>query len=72
MKAGKHASGSQRYKCKLCQKRYTPQPSQMYPDAMRQQAVKLYADGLGFRQIAFGILDAHPAIQRVKSKGGPV
>jgi transposase-like protein len=24
----------------------------MYPDAMRQQAVKLYADGLGFRQIA--------------------
>lgn len=52
VKAGKHESGSQRYKCNLCQKRYTPEPSQMYSDEMRQQAVKLYTDGLGFRQIA--------------------
>ena len=52
VKAGKHESGSQRYKCNLCQKRYTPEPSQTYPDTMRRQAVKLYADGLGYRQIA--------------------
>lgn len=52
VKAGKHESGSQRFKCNLCQTRYTPQPSQRYSDQMRQQAVKLYVDGLGFRQIA--------------------
>lgn len=51
VKAGKHESGSQRYKCNLCQKRYTPEPSQMYSDAMRRKAVRLYADGLGVRQI---------------------
>lgn len=51
VKAGKNESGSQRYKCNACQRRYTPQPSQQYSDAMRQQAVKLAADGLGLRQI---------------------
>lgn len=52
VKAGKNQSGSQRYKCKPCQRRYTPEPSQMYSDAMRRQAVRLYVDGLGFRQVA--------------------
>ena len=51
VKAGKNASGSQRYKCNLCQRRYTPEPSQMYGDEMRQRAIKMYVDGLGFRQI---------------------
>lgn len=51
VKAGKHESGSQRYLCKRCQRRYTPEPSQQYSESMRRQAVKLYADGLGFRQI---------------------
>jgi len=51
VKAGKNESGSQRYKCNGCGKRYTPAPSQRYSDEMRQRAVKLYADGLGFRQI---------------------
>jgi transposase-like protein len=52
VKAGKNESGSQRYKCKPCQRRYTPEPSQMYSDAIRRQAMRLYADGLGFRQVA--------------------
>ena len=52
VKAGKHESGSQRYKCNRCQKRYTPEPSQRYGDDRRRQAVKLYVDGFGFRQIA--------------------
>lgn len=51
VKAGKHESGSQRYLCKVCQRRYTPEPSQHYGDEMRQQAVRMYADGSGFRQI---------------------
>jgi len=51
IKAGKNKSGSQKYKCKLCDRRYTPQPSQMYSDEMRLQAVKLYADGMNYRRI---------------------
>jgi transposase-like protein len=52
VKAGKNESDSQRYKCKLCQKWYTPEPSQMYGDELRELAVKRYADGLGYRRIA--------------------
>lgn len=51
-KAGKTEVGSQRWKCKPCSRRYTPEPRQMYSDEMRQQAVKMYADGAGFRQVA--------------------
>lgn len=52
VKAGKNDSGSQRYQCKVCRRRYTPEPSQLYGDGMRQQAVKLHVDGLGYRRIA--------------------
>jgi transposase-like protein len=52
VKAGKHASGSQRWKCQICQRRYTPEPSEHgYPDAIRQQAVKMAVDGLNYRRI---------------------
>ena len=51
IKAGTNKSGSQKYLCKLCQRRYTPEPSQMYRDEMRLQAVKLYADGMNYRRI---------------------
>ena len=53
VKAGRHASGSQRYQCQMCGHRYAPQPSSPgYPAAVREQAVRLYVDGLGLRQIA--------------------
>ena len=52
VKAGRNESGSQRYKCNRCRKRYTPEPSQVYSDSLRRQAVKFYVDGLGFRHIA--------------------
>lgn len=57
VKAGKTGVGSQRWKCKPCNRRYTPEPKQTYSDEMRQQAVKLYADGASFRQVArhFGV-----------------
>ena len=51
VKGGKNASGSQKYKCKGCERRYTPEPSQMYNDGMRLQAVKLYIDGMNYRRI---------------------
>jgi len=52
MKAGLTESGSQRYKCGKCNRRYTPEPKEHgYPNEMRQQAVKLYADGVNYRRI---------------------
>jgi transposase-like protein len=52
VKAGKTATGSQRYKCKVCQRVYTPEPKQQgYPDEMRQQAMQLYVDGMSLRRI---------------------
>ncbi len=53
IKAGRTRSGSQSWHCKLCQRTYTPQPKEPgYPVALRQQAVKLVADGVNFRRTA--------------------
>lgn len=53
VKAGKTRTGSQRWKCKVCNRRYTPNPKpQGYPDEVRHQAVKLYVDGMNYRRIA--------------------
>src|SRR4051812_38348130 len=50
---GKTAAGSQRYRCGLCKRKYTPEPKEPgYPQAVREQAVKLYVDGMNFRRIA--------------------
>ena len=53
VKAGKNKSGSQRMKCQVCGRRYTPHPTEHgYPESLRQQALKLYVDGSNFRRIA--------------------
>lgn len=53
VKAGKTRFGSQRFKCKVCQRVYTPEPKEQgYPDEMRQQAIRYYVDGLSLRRIA--------------------
>ena len=53
IKAGRNPSGSQRYKCKACQRHYTLQPNtQGYPVEVRRQAVRLYVDGMNLRRIA--------------------
>lgn len=52
-KIGRTQAGSQRYQCRVCGKRYTPEPKDIgYPDDMRQRAVQLYSDGMNFRRIA--------------------
>lgn len=39
--------------CQVCGRRYTPDPTEHgYPEAVRQQAIKLYMDGMNFRRIA--------------------
>lgn len=63
IKAGRTKAGSQRYRCKLCQRRYTPAPKERgYPAAMRQQAVRLYADGMNLRRIARQLQVNHQTI----------
>lgn len=53
VKNGKNDSGSQRYQCGIGQRRYTPEPHEHgYSETLRQQAVKLSADGVSFRRIA--------------------
>ena len=52
-KAGKTVSGSQRYRCMHCQRKYTPKPKQHgYSPDLRKRAVKMYVDGGNFRRIA--------------------
>src|SRR5689334_4318645 len=63
VKAGKTRTGSQRYKCKPCQRLYTPEPKQQgYPDEQRQEAVRLYVDGHNFRQIARQLKVDHKSV----------
>jgi len=52
IKAGFTEAGSQRYLCTQCTIRYSPKLKQHgYSDILRLQAVRMYVDGMGFRQI---------------------
>lgn len=51
-KIGKTSAGSQRYKCSVCNSRYTPiKKSRGYDLNMRQKAVRYYTEGMNLRQI---------------------
>ena len=53
VKAGLTRAGSQRYLCKVCHRKYTPEPKPMgYDDAIRRQALQMYLDGINQRRIA--------------------
>lgn len=63
VKAGKTRSGNQRYKCQLCRRWYTPVPRDHgYPDTLRQQALRLYVDGMNFRRIARQLDVSHTSV----------
>ena len=63
VKAGFNRSGSQLYKCKPCNRRYTPLPAERgYPDAIRQQAITLYMEGMNFRRIARILQVSHVSV----------
>jgi transposase len=52
VKTGLTPAGSQRWKCQACGRKYTPEPKEHgYPDGLRQQAVRLYIDGMTYRRI---------------------
>jgi transposase-like protein len=51
-KAGRTRTGSQRHKCRECQRVYTPQPKPLgYPEETKREAVRLYLEGTNFRRI---------------------
>ena len=51
-RSGRTRTGSQRYKCKECQRVYTPEPKPLgYPEAIKREAVRLYLEGTNFRRI---------------------
>ena len=63
VKAGFNDSGSQRYLCQVCQRKYTPAPNQQGYDAdTRRQALRLYADGMNLRRIARTVGVTHPTV----------
>lgn len=52
VKDGLNPSGSQRYTCKTCQRTHTPEPKPHgYPPEVREQALRLYLQGMGMRAI---------------------
>jgi transposase-like protein len=52
VKIGHNPSGSQRYLCKVCRRKYTPEPKEHgYSQAVRHAAIKLYVDGMNLRRI---------------------
>lgn len=51
-KSGHTRTGSQRYRCKECQRIYTPDPKPLgYPEETKREAVRLYLEGTNFRRI---------------------
>ena len=51
-KIGKTSAGSQRYRCFVCQCKYTPEKkTRGYGPELRRQAVRLYVDGMNLRRI---------------------
>lgn len=52
IKDGHTTAGSQRYRCRECGCRYTPDPKEHgYSDKVRLQAVRMYLEGMSLRAI---------------------
>jgi transposase-like protein len=69
---GYNRSGTQRCKCKLCKKTYTPQPkTRAYSEEVRDSAMKTYYTGVSGRQVGllFGMSKAN--VYNWIKKNGP-
>jgi transposase-like protein len=56
-------AGSQRYRCKECGTRYTPERKSLgYEQKIRNLAIRMYADGLNFRQIGRHLEVSHSSV----------
>ncbi len=62
-KNGKTKTGSQLYKCKACNRKYTPEPKPSgYALQIRQQAIRLVLDGNSQRQAARHVGVSHGTV----------
>ncbi len=63
VKAGLHG-GRQRYKCGVCQRRYTPEavPGRAYAEETRRKAIVLHEQGMTNRQIARQLGVSHQSV----------
>jgi transposase len=63
VKVGFNPSGSQRYRCNGCRRKYTPEPAAHgYSEAIRRQALQLYIDGMNYRRIARHLGVSHQTV----------
>ena len=63
VKVGRNRSGSQRYLCRYCRRKYTPQPNHAgYSPAIHRQAVEQYVDGGNFRRIGRQLKVSHTSV----------
>ena len=63
IKDGFTKARSQRYRCKECGARYTPEPKEQGHDkALRLLSIRMYADGLNFRQIGRHLQVSHTSV----------
>ena len=63
VKIGFNTSGSQRYWCKGCGRKYTPEPTAHgYAEPVRQEALRLYVDGMNQRRIARTLKVSHQTV----------
>lgn len=63
VKVGRNPSGSQRYLCRGCGRKYTPEPSPRgYDETTRRKAIEMYVDGMNFRRIGRMLGVAHRSV----------
>lgn len=63
VKDGFTNAGSQRYRCRGCGARYTPEKkTQGHEQEIRNLAIRMYADGLNFRQIGRHLQVSHSSV----------
>jgi transposase-like protein len=64
-KIGKTEAGSQRWRCFVCQHKYTPEKkARGYDAGLRQQAIRLYVDGINLRRIGRHLGITHRTVAR--------
>lgn len=63
VKNGKTSAGSQVYRCKICNRKYTPEPkTNGYVQDVRQRAIRLVLDGCSQRQAARHVGVSHGTV----------
>jgi transposase-like protein len=63
VRSGMNDSGSQRYLCRHCQRKYTPESnSSGFPAEIRKQAVLMALEGKSFRAIAKALGVNHQSV----------